>query len=132
MVADILELGSAAKSVAKPMVRVKRNPKSKSSKIETVGLIEGKDNQGYRVASPLGKGYTLCASSGGAGPKTGLYLVNGKPRTLSPREAARMQGFPETFKPHSVPGIALRQFGNSVAAPVVSAITTALYKSIFN
>jgi hypothetical protein len=45
----------------------------KDNRIEVVGLIDGKDCQGYRVASPKGKGFTLCANSGGPGSKTGLY-----------------------------------------------------------
>ncbi|MBK7654608.1 MAG: DNA cytosine methyltransferase [Betaproteobacteria bacterium] len=43
------------------------------------------------------------------------------------RETARMQGFPETFKPHARPSIAKRQFGNSVAVPVVAAIARTLF-----
>lgn len=125
VVKDILEPRCFAPFCARPMEAVKRPPKARSSRIETVGLIEGKPHQGYRVASTLGKGFTLCANSGGAGGKTGLYLVNGKPRKLSERECARMQGFPEAFTPHSRAAVALRQFGNSVAVPVVAALARA-------
>lgn len=72
-----------------------------------------------------GKGITLCASSGGSGRQTGLYLVGGKPRRLTPRECAWMQGFPESFKPHPSASQACKQFGNSVAVPVVAAIAAA-------
>ena len=112
------------------MERHKANPKARSSRIEVVGLIDGKDCQGYRVASPKGKGFTLCANSGGPGSKTGLYMVSGKPRRLTARECARMQGFPESFTPHARTGIAKRQFGNSVAVPVVAAIAEQLSKAI--
>lgn len=122
VVADILETNSSQSSCSRTMERSKRDPRTRSSRIETVGLIEGKAHQGYRVASPLGKGFTLCANSGGAGGKTGLYLVKGKPRVLSPRECARMQGFPDSFAPHGRASVALRQFGNSVAVPVVAAL----------
>lgn len=122
VVADILEAKSSQPSCSRAMERLKRETKTRSSRIETVGLIDGKAHQGYRVASPLGKGFTLCANSGGVGGKTGLYLVRGKPRTLSPRECARMQGFPESFAPHHRPSVALKQFGNSVAIPVVTAL----------
>ncbi len=111
------------------MERQKANPKARSNRIEVVALIDGKDCQGYRVASPKGKGFTLCANSGGPGSKTGLYLVSGKPRRLTVRECARMQGFPESFKPHARPGIAKRQFGNSVAVPVVAAIAEQVSKA---
>lgn len=128
VVSDILEPLSKGRRCHRPLARLKKDPLAKSRRIETVGLIDGMNNQGYRVASPLGKGFTLCASSGGVGGKTGLYLVKGKPRALSPRECARMQGFPESFAPHSNPAVALRQFGNSVAVPVVSALARQLGK----
>lgn len=130
VVADILGRAPAGDRCEQPMVRQKANPKARSSSIEVVGLIDGKDCQGYRVASPNGKGFTLCANSGGPGSKTGLYLVSGKPRRLTARECARMQGFPESFALHARPGIAKRQFGNSVAVPVVAAIAKQLSKSI--
>jgi DNA (cytosine-5)-methyltransferase 1 len=130
VVADILGHASAADQCEQPMVRQKANPKARSRRIEVVGLIDGKNCQGYRVASPKGKGFTLCANSGGPGSKTGLYLVSGKPRRLTGRECARMQGFPESFTPHARPGIAKRQFGNSVAVPVAAAIAKQLSKSI--
>lgn len=45
------------------------------------------------------------------------------PRKLTPRECARIQGFPEEFVVDSVSDVqAYRQFGNSVAVPVVRAI----------
>lgn len=54
-------------------------------------------------------------------------LVNQKghirPRKLTPREAARIQGFPEDFHISSVSAAqAYKQFGNSVAVPVIDAI----------
>lgn len=48
------------------------------------------------------------------------------PRKITPREAARLQGFPESFVIPVSNTQAYRQFGNSVAVPVV----TALAKSI--
>ena len=44
------------------------------------------------------------------------------PRKLTPREAARLQGFPDTFMIPVSDGQAYKQFGNSVAVPVVKAI----------
>src|SRR5690606_16762221 len=46
----------------------------------------------------------------------------GNPRKISPREAARLQGFPENFKLNTSNVQAYKQFGNSVTVPVVSAI----------
>lgn len=49
------------------------------------------------------------------------------PRRLTPRECARIQGFPDTFKLDAVSDTqAYRQFGNSVAVPVIGAIAEAI------
>lgn len=53
---------------------------------------------------------------------------NKNPRKLTPREAARLQGFPESFKIPVSDAQAYRQFGNSVAVPVVSAIAKEMVK----
>ena len=46
-----------------------------------------------------------------------------RPRKLTPRECARLQGYPETFIVDAVSDAqAYRQFGNSVSVPVVQAI----------
>ena len=47
---------------------------------------------------------------------------NKNPRKLTPREAARLQGFPDSFQIPVSDTQAYRQFGNSVAVPVVQAI----------
>lgn len=47
---------------------------------------------------------------------------NKNPRKITPREAARLQGFPESFRIPVSDAQAYRQFGNSVAVPVVNAI----------
>lgn len=44
------------------------------------------------------------------------------PRKLTPREAARLQGFPDTFKIVVSDVQAYKQFGNSVCVPVIGAI----------
>jgi len=44
------------------------------------------------------------------------------PRKLSPRECARLQGYPEEFVPHPTDAQVYRQFGNSVAVPVLERI----------
>lgn len=124
VVADILCRAPPGSACHRPMTRLKPEPKGRSQRIEVVGLIDGKDCQGYRVASSLGKGFTLCANSGGVGGKTGLYRIGKIVRALTKREAARMQGFPESFKLHSSASAALKQLGNSVAAPVVAAIAS--------
>ena len=78
-----------------------------------IGVI-GKGGQGNRIYHENGIGITLAASSGGAASKTGAYYINGKVRKLSPREAARLQGFPESFTIIDNDCQSLKQFGNSV------------------
>ncbi|MCV6638937.1 DNA cytosine methyltransferase [Candidatus Albibeggiatoa sp. nov. NOAA] len=50
------------------------------------------------------------------------------PRKLTPREAARLQGFPDNFQIVVSDVQAYKQFGNSVAIPVIAALA----QSIFN
>ena len=52
------------------------------------------------------------------------------PRVLTPRECARLQGYPETFQPHDSKRHAYQQFGNSVAVPVITAISKQIQKSL--
>ena len=78
--------------------------------------------QGERIYSINGHAITLSAYGGGAAGKTGAYLVNGKVRRLSPRECARVQGFPEWFKIPVSKSQAYKQFGNSVSVPVIDLI----------
>ncbi len=81
-----------------------------------------KGGQGERIYHPLGHAITLSAYGGGVGSKTGLYLVNGKIRKLSPRECARVQGFPENFILNSSDIQSYKQFGNSVSVNVLQHI----------
>lgn len=54
-----------------------------------------------------------------------LIAQDGKnPRKLTPRECARLQGFPDSFVIPVSDAQAYKQFGNSVAVPVVRAIAT--------
>ena len=52
------------------------------------------------------------------------------PRTLTPRECARLQGFPEEFSLHPSKKSNYQQFGNSVAVPVIDAITREIIRSL--
>lgn len=82
----------------------------------------GKGGQGERIYDPYGHAITLSAQGGGVGSKTGLYLIEGKVRKLSPRECARLQGFPEESKLHSSTSQAYKQLGNSVSINVLTHI----------
>ena len=48
--------------------------------------------------------------------------VGKNPRKISPREAARLQGFPDEFEPSSSKVQAYKQFGNSVTVNVINAL----------
>lgn len=53
------------------------------------------------------------------------------PRRLTPRECARLMGYPESFKIDQVSDTqAYRQFGNSVAVPVVQAVAAAVVAAL--
>ncbi|MCL4159841.1 UNVERIFIED_CONTAM: hypothetical protein GTU68_015342 [Idotea baltica] len=89
-----------------------------------------KGGQGERIYHPKGHAITLSAQGGGAGSKTGLYKIGNAIRKLSPRECARLQGFPENFiTPNSIPA-AQKQFGNSVSINVLQFILKVIAKTI--
>jgi len=49
------------------------------------------------------------------------------PRRLTPRECARLMGFPDSYRIPVSDTQAYRQFGNSIVVPVVEAVATAMY-----
>jgi len=55
---------------------------------------------------------------------------NKNPRKLTPREAARLQGFPEDFVIPVSDNQAYKQFGNSVAVPVVRELARRIVKEM--
>lgn len=52
------------------------------------------------------------------------------PRKLTPREAARLQGFPEDFIIPVSDAQAYKQFGNSVAVPVIKVLAKEIIKTL--
>lgn len=60
-----------------------------------------------------------------------LIPQNGiNPRRLTPRECARLQGFPDSFEIPVSDNQAYRQFGNSVTVPLIQAVGKQLVKSL--
>lgn len=60
-----------------------------------------------------------------------LIRQDGKnPRRLTPRECARLQGFPESYKITVSNTRAYKQFGNSVVVPLVTAIAGCIVKKM--
>lgn len=74
---------------------------------------------GYGIASPDGISRTLSARYYKDGSEI-LIAQDGKnPRRLTPRECARLQGFPDTFQIVVSDTQAYKQFGNSVVVPLM-------------
>lgn len=104
----------------------------KSSPLQRIGMLKAADGkvrrgQDARVYDTAFHATTLMATQ----DNCGVYLVNGKARSLTPRERARLQGFPDTFKPHPVKTHANKQFGNSIAVPVAAAIGNVIANQFF-
>jgi len=55
---------------------------------------------------------------------------NKNPRKLTPREASKLQGFPKNFKIVVSDTQAYKQFGNSVAVPVIKSLSNEIYKHL--
>jgi DNA (cytosine-5)-methyltransferase 1 len=94
-----------------------------------IGTINN-GGQGERIYSVNGHSVTLSAYGGGVASKTGAYLVDGKIRKLSPRECARIMGFPDTFKIPVTDSQAYKQFGNSVVISVLKSIFKAIISTL--
>jgi DNA (cytosine-5)-methyltransferase 1 len=59
-----------------------------------------------------------------------LIPNGGKPRRLTPRECARLMGFPDSFKIIVSDTQAYKQFGNSVVVPIVRSVASAMVKAM--
>jgi DNA (cytosine-5)-methyltransferase 1 len=90
-----------------------------------------KGRQGERVYHDGGPSITLSSGGGGVGAKTGLYLTNGVIRRLTPRECARLTGFPENFIMHESINQCHTQFGNSIVVDVLQRIIESLIEQQF-
>ncbi len=89
-----------------------------------------KGGQGERIYDINGHAVTLSAYGGGVGAKTGLYKIGNIIRKLSPRECARLQGFPDNFILSESVSQAQKQFGNSVSINVLQYIIIEIIKTI--
>lgn len=81
---------------------------------------------GYGLARPDGVARTLSARYHKDGSEILIPQEGGNPRRLTPRECARLQGFPDSFVIPVSDTQAYRQFGNSVAVPLMSEVAKAL------
>ncbi len=88
-------------------------------------------SRAYRLA-PDGLCPTLRA---GTGPDRGSYqavrpIHPKEPRVITPREAARLQGFPDWFQFHATKWHSFRQIGNSVSPLVAERILSVVAKAL--
>lgn len=85
---------------------------------------------GYGIAPRDGVTRTLSARYYKDGSEI-LIAQDGKnPRRLTPRECARLQGFPDTFKIPVSDTQAYRQFGNSVVVPLMTDVAHLVVQKI--
>ncbi|WP_419618570.1 DNA (cytosine-5-)-methyltransferase, partial [Thiolapillus sp.] len=81
----------------------------------------------YRVFRPSDVAGTLTASYAKSGQSILIHQGEDKnPRKLTPRECARLMGYPEHFKIPVSDAQAYKQFGNSVVPPLIRAVMNAM------
>ncbi len=74
---------------------------------------------------------TLTANMGMGGHNVPIIKDKKGIRKLTPRECARIQGFPDDFKlPNLADSALYKQFGNSVSVPVVEAVAKQMMKAM--
>lgn len=85
---------------------------------------------GYGIARPDGIARTLSARYYKDGSEILIEQEGKNPRRLTPRECARLQGFPDSFIIPVSDTQAYRQFGNSVAVPLMSQVAKRLVATL--
>ena len=85
---------------------------------------------GFGLVDPDGISRTLSARYYKDGSEILVPQAGKNPRRLTPRECARLQGFPDSFKIPVSDTQAYKQFGNSVAVPVVRILASAVIKAL--
>lgn len=78
-------------------------------------------SQGDRIAIDANKSFTLSANGGGAGAKTGLYMLKDDDRyivrRLTPKECERLQGLPDNYTDFGSDTARYKAIGNGMAQP---------------
>lgn len=85
---------------------------------------------GFRMADPKKTACTLSARYGKDGSEILIPRRNSNPRKLTPRECARLMGFPDNFVIPVSDTQAYKQFGNSVVVPIVFLIGHEIIQAI--
>lgn len=81
---------------------------------------------GYGLADRNGISRTLSARYHKDGSEILIPIQGSNPRRLTPRECARLMGFPDEYKIVCSDTQSYRQFGNSVVVPMITAIAKAM------
>lgn len=87
---------------------------------------------GYGLSDLHGITRTLSARYYKDGSEILIPQPSQNPRRLTPRECARLMGFPEEFKIVCSDTRAYKQFGNSVVVPVVELVAKEMVKCLLN
>ena len=87
---------------------------------------------GYGIAPLDGVSRTLSARYYKDGSEILIEQDGRNPRRLTPRECARLQGFPDDFKIPVSDTQAYRQFGNSVVVPLMANVADLIVSEISN
>lgn len=85
---------------------------------------------GYGIADPNGVSRTLSARYYKDGSEILISQGDKNPRRLTPRECARLQGFPDSFKIVVSDTQAYKQFGNSVVVPLMANVAELIVKRL--
>lgn len=89
---------------------------------------------GFGMVDLNGISRTLSARYYKDGSEILIPQTGGKnPRRLSPRECARLMGYPDEYRLNQVSDVqAYRQCGNSVVVPLITAVSEQLVKAMLN
>lgn len=82
----------------------------------------------FKFLDPNSISITLTSSDA---HKLGI-VQNGIIRKITPRECARLQGFPDSFILHPNDTAAYKQLGNAVTVPVISDVITDMFNNNYN
>ncbi len=85
---------------------------------------------GYGIAPIDGVSRTLSARYYKDGSEVLIQQKGKNPRKLTPRECARLQGFPDSFKIPVSDTQAYKQFGNSVVVPLITDVAALIVKKL--
>ena len=85
---------------------------------------------GYGLVGPEDTTRTISARYYKDGSEVLVRQEGKNPRRLTPRECARLQGFPDSFEIPVSDTQAYRQFGNSVCVPAVAEVARLMKKAL--